>query len=439
MNQPTKALAVLIVEDLESDAQLLVRLLKKADYELVYEQVETAGQMRAALEKRTWDIVISDYKMPQFDGRAALRILQETGLDIPFIVVSGTIGEETAVSMMKAGAHDYLIKGDLARLVPAVERELDQAEIRRERKKAEEALAHSEAELRALFASMQDLALVIDREGVYRKIAPTNLGSLVKPVSDLLGRNLRDIFPAEQAEVFIGAVKQVLDTKQTTQIEYELLIGGRVVLFETSISPMDADSTLWVARDVSGRKKFDETPGASEAKLRAPVEPIPAIVYTELVETRETLYISPQVEILTGYTPAEWIEERYLWKKMIHPADLAAVLAEDDHTSATHEPFNVEYRILTRDGRMLWIRDEAVMIKNQDGTPLFWQGVMHDITERKQAEEALRGSEERFHTLYDNATIGLYRTTPDGRILMLIRLGFECWVLTRLMKLPNEI
>ncbi len=299
MNQPTKALAVLIVEDLESDAQLLVRLLKKAGYELVYERVETDWQMRAALEKRTWDIVISDYKMPQFDGQAALRILQETGLDIPFIVVSGTIGEETAVSMLKAGAHDYLIKSDLSRLVPAVVHELDQAEIRRERRKPEETL------------------------------------------------------------------------------------------------------------------------GASEIKLRAPLEPIPAIVYTESVETRETLYISPQVEKLTGYTPAEWIEDGYLWKKMIHPADLAAVLAEDERTSATHEPFNVEYRILTLDGHMLWIRDEAVMIQNQDGTPLFWQGVMHDITERKQAEEALRGSEERFHTLYDNATVGLYRTTPDGRILML--------------------
>ena len=207
-------LAVLIVEDMESDAQLLIRLLKKADYELVYEQVETAGQMRAALEKRNWDIVISDYKMPQFDGRTALKLLQETGRDIPFIVVSGTIGEEIAVSMMKAGAHDYLVKGDLARLVPAVERELGQAEIRRGRRRAEEALATSEAELRALFASMQDVVLVIDCEGVYRKIAPTNPDLLAKPPAELLGKNLRDVFPVEQAEEFIRTIQQVLATKQ---------------------------------------------------------------------------------------------------------------------------------------------------------------------------------------------------------------------------------
>ena len=166
------------------------------------------------------------------------------------------------------------------------------------------------------------------------------------------------------------------------------------------------------------RKLAEEALATSEAKLRALVEQVPAIVYTESAETRETLYISPQVEKLTGYTSAEWIKERYLWKKMVHPDDLAAVVAEDERTAVTHEPFHVEYRFLTRDGRMLWINDESVFIKNQDGTPLFWQGVMHDITERKQAEEALRESEERFRTLYDNATIGLYRTTPDGHILM---------------------
>ena len=115
----TTSLAVLLVEDSESDAQLIVRLLKKAGYDVVSEQVETAEQMRAALGKRAWDIVISDYSLPQFDGRAALTLLRETGQDIPFIVVSGTIGEETAVAMMKAGAHDYLLKGHLARLIPA--------------------------------------------------------------------------------------------------------------------------------------------------------------------------------------------------------------------------------------------------------------------------------------------------------------------------------
>ncbi len=143
-----KPLAVLIVEDSESDAQIVVRLLEKAGYKITFEQVETAAQMHAALQKQDWEVVISDYSMPQFDGPAALALLQEMGIDIPFITVSGTVGEETAVGMLKAGAHDYLLKGNLMRLAPAVERELAQAEVRRERKQAELALARQSEELR---------------------------------------------------------------------------------------------------------------------------------------------------------------------------------------------------------------------------------------------------------------------------------------------------
>jgi diguanylate cyclase (GGDEF)-like protein/PAS domain S-box-containing protein len=135
-----ETLAVLLVEDSESDAQIMVRILKKAGYDPAFERVETAGEMKAALDRQAWDIVISDYNLPQFDGRSALEILKETERDIPFIIVSGAIGEETAVAMMKAGAHDYLMKNNLARLAPAVARELEQAQDRRERKKAEQTL-----------------------------------------------------------------------------------------------------------------------------------------------------------------------------------------------------------------------------------------------------------------------------------------------------------
>jgi diguanylate cyclase (GGDEF)-like protein/PAS domain S-box-containing protein len=133
-------LSVLIVEDSNNDALLLLRLLQKAGYQVNAKQVETAEQMQAALHQQSWDIVISDYRLPQFDGRAALELLQKTGVDIPFIVASGAIGEETAVAMMKAGAHDYLMKDNLARLAPAVERELAQAEIRRQQKRDEDQL-----------------------------------------------------------------------------------------------------------------------------------------------------------------------------------------------------------------------------------------------------------------------------------------------------------
>ena len=143
-------LRVLIVEDSVEDAELLVRELERGGYRVTAECVQTAAALKDALARATWDLVISDYDLPAFSGSAALSVLQATGLDIPFIMISGTIGEEIAVSALKAGAHDFLVKGRLARLIPAIERERREVEVRRTRARAEEALRMSEAQYRSL-------------------------------------------------------------------------------------------------------------------------------------------------------------------------------------------------------------------------------------------------------------------------------------------------
>ena len=131
-----------------------------------------------------------------------------------------------------------------------------------ERKQAGEALTASEAELRALFASMQDIVLVIDRNGVYRKIAPTNPNLLYKPSQEMLGKNLWDILPAEQADTFNRVIQQVLKSRQTARIEYSLPIGDHLTWFAASISLMDSDNTLWVARDITDRKHAEQMQAA---------------------------------------------------------------------------------------------------------------------------------------------------------------------------------
>ena len=143
-----KALRALIADDSENDVLLLLRVLRKAGYEPVYERVWTAPAMKAALQRQAWDIVISDYEMPNFGGFEALQLLKESGHDLPFILVSAVISEETAVAAMKAGAHDYIMKRNLARLAPAIERELREAQTRVARKAAEAALRQSEEQLR---------------------------------------------------------------------------------------------------------------------------------------------------------------------------------------------------------------------------------------------------------------------------------------------------
>jgi two-component system, cell cycle sensor histidine kinase and response regulator CckA len=158
-NLPATNLHVLIVEDSEDDMLLLLRELRRGSYTVDYRRVETPIAMQTALDQQTWDIVIADYTLPGFSAPEALKLLQQQPdrhCDLPFIIVSGTIGEETAVAAMRAGAHDYLLKGHLTRLVPAVERELREAQERARRHIAEQALRESEERFRQLSENMTE-------------------------------------------------------------------------------------------------------------------------------------------------------------------------------------------------------------------------------------------------------------------------------------------
>jgi signal transduction histidine kinase len=135
-----EALRVLIVEDSPDDAELLLRELRKGGYAPQSQRVETRDELRTALERQTWDIVFADYSLPRFSAPDAFAVVKELGIDVPFIIVSGTVGEETAVAAMRAGVHDYLLKDKLTRLVAAAERELREAASRAERRKMQERL-----------------------------------------------------------------------------------------------------------------------------------------------------------------------------------------------------------------------------------------------------------------------------------------------------------
>ena len=130
-------LRLLVIEDSEDDAALVVRTLTRGGYDVVFERVDTPQGLERALAARTFDLAVADYTMPRFSGTTALRLLRARDADLPFIFVSGTIGEDAAVVAMKSGAHDYIMKGNLKRLVPAVDRELREAAVRRDRRRVE--------------------------------------------------------------------------------------------------------------------------------------------------------------------------------------------------------------------------------------------------------------------------------------------------------------
>ncbi|MGP8003812.1 MAG: diguanylate cyclase [Smithella sp.] len=157
-----KSLSVLMVEDSENDALLLIREIKKGGYNAVYERVDTAAAMKKALKEKKWDIILCDYTVPGFNAPLAIDLLKETNIDIPLIVVSGTIGEETAIECMRLGAKDYILKPNLSRLCPAISRALEEAEVKNKHKQAQELLKASEIRYRRLFESSKDGILILD-------------------------------------------------------------------------------------------------------------------------------------------------------------------------------------------------------------------------------------------------------------------------------------
>lgn len=282
MDSSMAQLKVLVVEDSEDDALLLERELRQGGYEVISERVDTAKAMSAALKKQEWEIVISDYVMPNFSGIDALKTLRSSGSDVPFIIVSGQIGEETAVEAMKAGANDYLMKNKLARLLPAVKRELEEAVTRRERRKAEAELLRHKEHIEELYHNTSDgyLSVNVDCKVVeannaflkmsgYSKQDIANKGvemffdnaseahalfgrkDLVRNVELGLRRKNGEIVPARvnalsifDNGLYVGSSMNITDLSDVKKLEREKAILAREVIRLTGKIPLTDNEKL---------------------------------------------------------------------------------------------------------------------------------------------------------------------------------------------------
>jgi diguanylate cyclase (GGDEF)-like protein/PAS domain S-box-containing protein len=256
---------MLLVEDQEDDALLLLRALRRGGYDPQYERVETPEAMSAALDRQSWDVVISDYSMPRFSGPAALRLLQQRGLDLPFIIVSGNIGEDIAVEAMKAGAHDYIMKGSVARLVPAIDREVREAAERASRRKAQQALRENEKRFRSLIDNASDLITLVDAAGVLRYQSPSIQRLLGHPPDSLTGTAFTDyVHPEdrENAQQFLARAAESPGVPVTAEFRFRHCDGswhfleciGNSLLHDPDVSGIVVNS-----RDVTARKRDEAT------------------------------------------------------------------------------------------------------------------------------------------------------------------------------------
>jgi PAS domain S-box-containing protein len=250
-------LRVLIVEDSVDDTLLIAAELKRGGLDLVYERVETAASMQAALEVHQWDLILCDYSMPDFNGPAALALYQKVGVDIPFIIVSGAVGEETVVEMIKAGAHDYVMKHNLSRLAPAVKRELCAAQQRRDRRHTETIANY----LASIVESCDDAIIGKTLDGTVVSWNPSADRLYGYSADEMIGQPISCIIPpyrpAELPEIF-EKIKQgyAVDGFETVRIRKD----GTAVEVSLTISPIrDADGRVvgasTVARDITRRKE----------------------------------------------------------------------------------------------------------------------------------------------------------------------------------------
>ncbi|MDI6765653.1 MAG: PAS domain S-box protein [Bacteroidota bacterium] len=342
------------------------------------------------------------YVLEQFEKQVQGEITVAT--DIPVIRKDGSI--------LYTDINSYHIIWDGRECIMGIFRDIS------ERKQVEDALRKSETELRALFNAMQDVILVLDSHGRYLKIAPTNPALLYKPTEELLGKTVSEVFPKPQAEFFLDYIHRALETRQVLEVEYKLKISGKEIWFAGTISPMLADTVIWVARDITERKLVEEALRKSEAgykrlsnEFQALLNAIPDNLTLQSSELM-IIWANKAAAQSLGLTPNDLIGRYcyHLWHKRAEPCERCPV----QRSFITGKPESEE--VATPDGRFWDLR--TVPFKEDNGKIIGIIEVGRDITRRKIAENKLQQSEERFSIVFKTSPFAITLTTMDeGRFI----------------------
>jgi diguanylate cyclase (GGDEF)-like protein/PAS domain S-box-containing protein len=279
---------------------------------------------------------------------------------------------------------------------------------------------YSEERNLALTQNSSDLVTVMETTGIVRYQSPAIVRMLGYSQEELLEMNAFEyVHPDDLQRVKIAYEESLKNPVLQPSAEYRfrhkdgswrwLESVGTNLIQEPGVGGYVVNS-----RDITRRKEAEDHLREAEKRYRMLVERIPAITYIqEMRRNSETVYVSPQVMDIMGYTPEECTSTPDFWIKILHPDDREAVLAEDLRTNETGEPFVMEYRRFAKDGHLVWIRDEATLVRSEEGEPLYWLGVQIDITERKRAERRLGAAEQRFRTLVDQIPAVTYIDPVD--------------------------
>ena len=376
-------LRVLIVDDSPADAELLVRELKRAGYEPHWQCVQDEKAYAEALVPGL-DLILCDYHMPGFNGIAALEILKSLALDIPFILISGVMGEEAAVAAMKRGAADYLMKDRLARLGVAVEHALSEFALSRQRRATEKELLL----FRALIDRSKDTFEILDpATGRYLDVNGKGLSDWGYSRATYLGLTIFDLDPSMTWTLWDDWLVALQGASTATMEGLHRRRDDTVVAVEYDAAWVVLERTyvVTVVRDVSVRKRDEQRLRQSEARFRDLAETITEVFWISDPPKSRILYVSPGYARVWGRTCESLYDEPDSWIEAVHPEDLERVRQSLDRLASGE--YCEEYRILAADGAERWIRDRAFPVRSSGGVVERIVGVAEDITDAKRLQE----------------------------------------------------
>jgi diguanylate cyclase (GGDEF)-like protein/PAS domain S-box-containing protein len=405
---------VLMLFDSPETAKLLAGELTSAGYEPLCQIAVTREEMERALASGEWHVILSDFRLKSLDAADALELLKQSNPDVPFIIISDTIGEETAVRLIKAGAHNCIRMQSLARLAPTVEREMREAQTRRERRLARRALRESESRFRTLVETASDAILTVDENGriLFANRAAEKIFGY--PVTAMIGEPvvmlLPECPPLTRPVPAAPADAETADfpIPETTETP-GLHVSGAEVPLDVSIGLLPRDGrNLWtlIARDATERKRSERQLRESEERLRTLVANAPIVLFALDRDGTVTHLEGSGLETL-GSNPRDAVGRSAFELYGRYPQAMESLrrALAGEAFQETIETGNMIFEV------------EFAPRRDPQGAVAGVIGVATNVTEQRLAERAANQSERRYRMLFQGNLAGVYRTTPDGRIL----------------------
>jgi two-component system, cell cycle sensor histidine kinase and response regulator CckA len=387
-------LRILILEDVPMDAELVEYELERASIPFLSRRVDSQDAFLHELDQFRPDLILSDYTLPRFDGMTALSLARERAPGIPFLIVTGSVNEETAVGCMKAGATDYLLKSNLARIGPAIEAALERERAHAEKTRAESALAASERRFRSLVQNSSDLVTVLAPDGTITYASDSAERIVGYSPADLVGTSLLGYLDSGHVE----RMRELLHTNGKSSvagpIEFSLCRpDGSAVWLEAVGSNLLADATIrgivLNARDVSERKRADLALRESEERYRDLFDNASDLVCM-VAPDGSLLYVNQAWQQGTGYGDEEIGRMQLL--DIVHPDSRGYYTEVVDRVLRGERLDHVELVFMPKTGTPLTVEGN-LSCTFKDGVPSAVRGIYRDITERKRVEEQLRRAE----------------------------------------------